>query len=1008
MSMTPDISQLSDAQLQSLYSQANDSSDGTAPAVLSPVQAIQQIESSGASDKAAVSNPASSAAGSMQVLSGTRRDPGYGVKPSDGSREDDARVGRDYYSALQKKYGDDQTAALAYSWGPGNVDKWVKNGGDLSKIPDEQLKYVNKFQSLTGLGNDTATDDTATSDKAPGTVGTTTNPILMGARDAIESKVQPIVGWIHKAAEAHPFISKLIDMVPEPDFGDGPRTGTAAQNSAQGLKDLASTKATAEAAYNKADHNWVDSTGRIASDLTGSVALTPMTGGGLGSTVVQTAAQGFLSDPDHPFEGAGWGTAGGVAGHVAGTVLKPLVKAYARTGSKLAGVDATAADAGKATGAAFSPAEQGMASKVADDINANGANASDVANDLAANADSNVPGYKRTAAEATNNPTVQAAQQGLDKSENNAGLAARAQANAEANTTHLQGQATTDAQLQAMRDAFEHGQERLAAQGNAEVGPVTAAQSESVFDTPAMQKNLGRANTMALNDGESAIQRAFDAPNDDLVAGWHGLSGNAEKTAALERERNLVTSPMYENVLGAAKPLPVQGQLADLLDRPVMQRALKEVETYKLNAGDKTPVINNGAIAPQDLNIAKMHLDSYIQRMNNPMDAASADKWQQGAFLDVRKQINNLLENKVKGFADVNKEFARRSEQIAESHFLTDPNMVNALGKLNVGKLDALVKAIQAGKANNNPMDAAKSISHGKLAQLEKLRDDAVVSLSRKSAEGLRGDSYNYLRQAAEKDPEAAAQMRQHLEDNSLSYKMFYADNEAGTQKIAHQENFNNLVKKFDTRPDGNVAWNDLKNIHANSNDFSADHMTRMSDVRENLRRYATRTEQVTGSNTASNFAKREGFDKLVNAERGKGIGNYLMTEEGQRMARVGIDAAAGLAGIHFGGLPGILAGYVSDKAVSKLAPVIGKSLGGETQEILAQKTAANRQAIEQLLLDPKRLSHALTAMEKAGADKKVINDNLISKMKSTKATTGLLGAIIASQLTHTDEDKRK
>ncbi|MGY6156610.1 glucosaminidase domain-containing protein [Paraburkholderia graminis] len=708
------------------------------------------------------------------------------------------------------------------------------------------------------------------------------------------------------------------------------------------------------------------------------------------------------------------GTAGGaVLGpvlHAAGAVAKPVVSKMIGTKAALEAADGAAAKAGENTGAAFNQSDLNMANKVAGAVDADATpqTAADVAAQMRGNADSSVPGYQRTAAETTDNPTVQAIQQGLDKSGDNSGLAGRANTNATANTDYLRQGATSDADLQAMKDAFANQQDTLATRGNAELGAVTPQQDSSVFDTPAMQRTLGRANTAAQNDGHSAIQHAFDAPNDDLVAGWNGIAGTADKTAALEKNRALTTSPMYEGVLGNAAPLPVRGELQDLLERPVMQKALGEVQTYKLNAGNKTPVINNGSITPQDLNIAKMHLDDYIQRMSNPMDAASADKWQQGAYLDVRKQLNNLLESKVKGFADVNKEFARQSDQIAESKFLTDQGMVNAFGKLNVSKLDSLVKTIKAGKANSNPVDPAKSVSASKLAQLEQLRDDAVAAANRKSAQGLHGNSYNYLRQAAEKDPIAAQQLQQHLEANSPTYQQFYQNAASGQQAIDHQANFNDIAKKFDTRTDGNVAWHDVKNLNTQGNDFSAANAERLNHVRDNLQRYATRTEKVAGSDTASNFGKREGFENLVAGERGSSIGNLIAGELGQSAFQTALGAKlfAHLP-VHHIPLIGPLATQGTKALGSALAKGTGVLLGGDTADTLAAKALANRDAVESLLLNPKRLADAMDASAKVSKDKQKINENLISKVKGVQKAGGLLGAILAGQVANNSGNGR-
>ena len=91
------------------------------------------------------------AKGEMQVLDMTTKDPGYGVRPArDDSADERARVGRDYLAAMVKKYGDRQTALVAYNWGPGNTDKWLQKGGDFSKLPAETQNYVAKITGSLG------------------------------------------------------------------------------------------------------------------------------------------------------------------------------------------------------------------------------------------------------------------------------------------------------------------------------------------------------------------------------------------------------------------------------------------------------------------------------------------------------------------------------------------------------------------------------------------------------------------------------------------------------------------------------------------------------------------------------------------------------------------------------------------------------------------------------------------------------------------------------------------
>lgn len=72
------------------------------------------------------------AMGRMQVMPGTARDPGMGIRPAaDFSENELYRVGSDYAKALYNKYGGNMMlASAAYNAGPGNVDKWIAKFGD--------------------------------------------------------------------------------------------------------------------------------------------------------------------------------------------------------------------------------------------------------------------------------------------------------------------------------------------------------------------------------------------------------------------------------------------------------------------------------------------------------------------------------------------------------------------------------------------------------------------------------------------------------------------------------------------------------------------------------------------------------------------------------------------------------------------------------------------------------------------------------------------------------------
>ena len=122
------------------------------------------------------------ARGRMQVMPGTSRDPGFGVTPArDDSPKELARVGRDYANALKDYYkGNERLAAMAYNWGQGNVDKWLANGADPSKVPGETANYVRAREGglmTLAAGGVVAFDDGGPVHFVNGGLGTVSPPI---------------------------------------------------------------------------------------------------------------------------------------------------------------------------------------------------------------------------------------------------------------------------------------------------------------------------------------------------------------------------------------------------------------------------------------------------------------------------------------------------------------------------------------------------------------------------------------------------------------------------------------------------------------------------------------------------------------------------------------------------------------------------------------------------------------------------------------------------------------
>jgi hypothetical protein len=83
------------------------------------------------------------AQGEMQVMPGTARDPGFGIKPAQSNHPDELRrVGDEYSSMLLNRYRDPKLAMIAYNMGPGATDKWLAAGADPSKLPRETQGYI--------------------------------------------------------------------------------------------------------------------------------------------------------------------------------------------------------------------------------------------------------------------------------------------------------------------------------------------------------------------------------------------------------------------------------------------------------------------------------------------------------------------------------------------------------------------------------------------------------------------------------------------------------------------------------------------------------------------------------------------------------------------------------------------------------------------------------------------------------------------------------------------------
>jgi hypothetical protein len=109
---------------------------------------LEHLESRGRDydEKGNILTSSKGAMGRMQTMPATLRDPGFGVKPAQNNSVDEMnRVGRDFGNAMLRRYGNEKDAAMAYNWGPGNVDKWIA-GGRKGPVPGETRQYASNFK----------------------------------------------------------------------------------------------------------------------------------------------------------------------------------------------------------------------------------------------------------------------------------------------------------------------------------------------------------------------------------------------------------------------------------------------------------------------------------------------------------------------------------------------------------------------------------------------------------------------------------------------------------------------------------------------------------------------------------------------------------------------------------------------------------------------------------------------------------------------------------------------
>ena len=112
------------------------------------IEKIIMTESSGNPDAI---NEGTGAKGLMQIMKNTaEKDAGFGVNYNLKYEElsdpvKNVKYGSKYFLGLKKYYGNDRDALIAYNWGAGNTNDWLKKGGNISELPKETQNYIKKI-----------------------------------------------------------------------------------------------------------------------------------------------------------------------------------------------------------------------------------------------------------------------------------------------------------------------------------------------------------------------------------------------------------------------------------------------------------------------------------------------------------------------------------------------------------------------------------------------------------------------------------------------------------------------------------------------------------------------------------------------------------------------------------------------------------------------------------------------------------------------------------------------
>lgn len=976
----------------SVASSGNASTGNGAPSDLpTDLAAINKIETGGASDSATgIVNAASGARGSMQVMPTTATNPGFGVTPSNGTPQDDARTGRDYYAALRQKYGAPDLAAIAYDWGPGNTDNWLANGADPSQLPAETLKYVLKFQGLTGYG-DSSNSNGAQGGAPAANVGTQPSGpkgYFPGVSDVIPPIPQAnpndsagLVANVQKDADALAsgagqtglglvsLAGRGLSAIGAPTAGDflANTANTAAANLGQQYQDLPGNSTVA---------NVANIAGRAAPMFLAGPELLPQVGSG---ALYSASDASVNNQPIIPatIEGAGLGALGFGAG-----------KAIEAAAPAVAGFIAPRVAAiGDTAGNILNGGEQTATANIA---NLLGPDADQVIQNLRDNSNEIIPGSSPTAAEAGNNTQLVAYQRALQNTKEGQ-IAFTDQLNANNAARIAAGDATVGANLPQEVDDFTNAQAARIQAGQTELPPISQAQAD-IMQTPAYIQAMKTASTAADNSGSSVFAEQQIPLQQSLSQSIDSIAGTPATLDALKAARGAGADETFRS---ANISIPVDSpEFQTLLQKPAFTKAMNTAQDMSdnLNEGSLyTTTANRAAanlggakaapvtyVAGRGLLYAKGVLDDQITRAIQLGENAKARP-----LMAVRNDLLNVMDAASPEYAAARADFQAASGPI-DAQVALQKRLNGAVdpitGQVSANRLRQTINSVHAEQLKPGIREADQ-VPANTLDQLGALAQQAKLTPT--DMTGLAGEGQEYLRQALQSRAGTSGNslvsreanlahenFNRYLANQSDSYKQYLEQASTTGADLRSREALQAGLQKIqlgahNTAGDPILTLNGAKSLAQGSTPLTGAAKAHVDGLIADL----------TRASAANNALGAAGSQTYANAQLGGGLlGRFMQS------AVHNLPLGGGLS--H--GLTGFIGGQAMDFAISRAA----------------EKT---EKAAISLLLDPKKLANALEEFQ----GNQVAREAYIDALKQKAAGAGKAG-VRAVQLYEVEHAKNK